>query len=527
LSSGTTVPIIAPDGTPGDIPFERMKEAIAAGAKPAVMIKDPKGNLGYVPADRYHEAVKAGGTVVPLEQQDTQHPGFWAAAGDDVLGAVKGAATLGAAAFGNPTAQNDLEQSIGKTIADAPADWQRRKAAGYSLPYRLAAPAVGMIANVPGMEESAKEGDIGGVAGHMIAGQALAASPLVGEKILPPMIRGAAKGGNALIEKAPGVLGAGIGATAGHATGIPGMGELGALLGAGLGRSALGKIRIPGESFGLPNLGSALREIPIAGAAPASVTGEALKSIKPKPIAPPIQAKLPAGQYEAPASSMRTPAQLGTGVIEGEYLEEPRQPTRGLLERGPISARGGFEPNQPALPSRASGIQLPEKMPERIQPIIKTTASSPLAPLRTISEPTIDASRTNIGKLLNESVGGKPLAPNEPIFDRSKLSGYTPVKSSALKAYKYDPTTREFEGITNTGAHHITGDISPEQAKAFEESSSKGKAWNELRQNGTPVAKVVNGQRIPVKPPKSLSSASPEDDLTPILQESLKKIRSK
>lgn len=64
----STVPVFAPDGSLGDIPYEHLHAAIAAGAKPGVTIKAPDGSIGVVPADHYQEAVKAGGQVVPFGQ---------------------------------------------------------------------------------------------------------------------------------------------------------------------------------------------------------------------------------------------------------------------------------------------------------------------------------------------------------------------------------------------------------------------------------------------------------------------------
>src|ERR1039458_8620285 len=78
--------MFSPDGTLGDIPYEQMKAALAAGAKPGVSIKAPDGSLGVVPADRYQDAAKAGATIVPIKDQETQHPGFWANAADDLQG---------------------------------------------------------------------------------------------------------------------------------------------------------------------------------------------------------------------------------------------------------------------------------------------------------------------------------------------------------------------------------------------------------------------------------------------------------
>jgi hypothetical protein len=166
--------MFSPDGTLGDIPYEQMKAALAAGAKPGVSIKAPDGSLGVVPADRYQDAAKAGATIVPIKDQETQHPGFWANAADDLQG------LLHPSGF-SPYPGMDQEAKSAAATQHAQED-ASRKAAGYSLPYRVGAPiAQAAGANVPGMEQSAAEGDVGGVLGHaaapvatIAAGEALA-----------------------------------------------------------------------------------------------------------------------------------------------------------------------------------------------------------------------------------------------------------------------------------------------------------------------------------------------------------------
>lgn len=62
--------------------------------------------------------------------------------------------------------------------------------------------------------------------------------------------------------------------------------------------------------------------------------------VQPQP-ATPYQPSLRAGQYEAPASPLPPQGQLGEGVIEGEYMDEPSPPPptiRGALPRGQYEA---------------------------------------------------------------------------------------------------------------------------------------------------------------------------------------------
>lgn len=162
VSSAATVPMFSPDGSLGDVPYEQMVAARAAGAKPGVTVKSPDGKLGVIPADRTQDAVKAGATIVPIQQQETQHPGFWASVANDMKG------LLHPSGF-SPYPGTDQEAKSAAADQAAQQD-QARKAAGYSAPYRALAPvaqAVGV--NVPGMEQSAAEGDEAGVYGHAAA----------------------------------------------------------------------------------------------------------------------------------------------------------------------------------------------------------------------------------------------------------------------------------------------------------------------------------------------------------------------
>lgn len=118
----------------------------------------------------------------------------------------------------------------------------------------------------------------------------------------------------------------------------------------------------------------------------------------------------------------------------------------------------------------------------------------------------------HIQRLLSDALGNKPLKPgvalkNQPAAAaKSDLpEGFTPVKSSVLKGYKYDPATQEFEGVTNTGQVYRHAEVTPDQFQKFAAADSKGKAWNELRNNATPLGKVNNGVLQPrIKPSRTI-----------------------
>lgn len=186
------VPMISPNGQPGDIPFEKMRDAMTAGFKPAVIMKSPDGSKsGYIPADKTQEASKAGFKIVPFEQQETQHDGFWSAIGKDLAGIPKGLAATVAEPFRKasigPLARGQEFQAQQQQMGE---DAARRKAEGYGLLYRTAAPIgenlVGV--NAKGMEQSAKEGDVGGVMGHAAAVPAVMAATEGLAKGTPPVV---------------------------------------------------------------------------------------------------------------------------------------------------------------------------------------------------------------------------------------------------------------------------------------------------------------------------------------------------
>lgn len=199
------VPMIAPDGTPGDIPYESMKDAQGKGFKPAVIMKSKEGKLGYIPADRVQEASKGGLQIVPFEQQEIQHPGVWRAIFSDIAsipgGMARGAALLAPPAMVpgmTPQYSDEQKQLLPQTVAQD----QLRKTEGHGLPYRAGAQIAGIATNVPGMEQSAREGDVGGVYGHAASGPIVTAATMLGAKVMPRIARAVAPDPARLYESA-------------------------------------------------------------------------------------------------------------------------------------------------------------------------------------------------------------------------------------------------------------------------------------------------------------------------------------
>lgn len=175
MSTPNLVPVFSPDGTLGDIPYERLKDALTAGAKPGVTVKSPDGKLGVIPADRVPDAAKAGATVVPFEQQETQHPGFWHSLYSDVSGAASG--LYHAAVDPLTETHEDLVKKLHAEQAQEAAPESPERAAHGALYRKLAVPAAEAVGvNVPAMEQSAAEGDPAGVMGHAAAPLAVAAA---------------------------------------------------------------------------------------------------------------------------------------------------------------------------------------------------------------------------------------------------------------------------------------------------------------------------------------------------------------
>jgi hypothetical protein len=92
-----------------------------------------------------------------------------------------------------------------------------------------------------------------------------------------------------------------------------------------------------------------------------------------------------------------------------------------------------------------------------------------------------------MGDQLEKGLGASPpLKPNVPL--RGQISatmkeaapqlpeGHTAVDSTAIRSYKYDPQTQEFEAWPTSGdTAYRYGEVSPDAAKVFQDAPSKGK----------------------------------------------------
>ncbi len=73
----TTVTMLAPDGSSGEIPMDKLQDAQQAGFKVAVHMKSPDGKDGYIPADKVHDAAANGFKMVPMEAPDAVKASYW------------------------------------------------------------------------------------------------------------------------------------------------------------------------------------------------------------------------------------------------------------------------------------------------------------------------------------------------------------------------------------------------------------------------------------------------------------------
>ena len=143
--------------------------------------------------------------------------------------------------------------------------------------------------------------------------------------------------------------------------------------------------------------------------------------------------------------------------------------------------------------------EAPESKPSAAAQPAPVAAATPAAPPAAAPKTTASV----LEQQLNDALGGKKLVPgvplkNQPAAQGVKLpQGFTPVDSSVLKGYKYDPQAQEFTAITNNGQSYTHGEVTPDQVAAFEEADSKGRAWTQAIRNNNPLVRK-NG--VPVKP---------------------------
>lgn len=185
---------------------------------------------------------------------------------------------------------------------------------------------------------------------------------------------------------------------------------------------------------------------------------------------------------ESASVSRDLPYRRGPGEVAPDYIGAPDE--RVLANKGGVIA----------TPQRSRGLSLPSASPSERTDIAKPAIA-----------------RKNVGKAIDSALGVRPIRPGVPVRDQfletpageDLAPGHTPVESSVLKSYSYSPEKKELEFVTKGDPRkvYVYGDVSPDQAEAFKQSQSKGKAWAQFKKQGSPlVATIVNGVRKPVIP---------------------------
>lgn len=520
--STSTVPIFDPSGIARDIPYEQMKDAIAAGGKPGVLMQSPDGKTRVIPAGVMQDAVKAGGKVIPFDQQlATDHPGFWSSVVEDAFSIPKGIiASLPPVqayhAIVHGKEEYDSLTQTGKTteqISDA-----ERKQAGYSVPYRALAPgaanAVGV--NLPAMEHSAEIGDESGVWGHTVVPAATAAAPIAGEA--------AGRTAGAVVNSRVGKSGVVLAKGGAKLADVAAFERLSKAVKTV--KDTAGKLK---DIWTPPEVAPS---VPPAVAAPAPVP----------PIAAPRSLK--PGAYEAPASPLRPPKQLGSGVIEGEYVDEPPVPSKPAianLPAGIYEQRGGFEPNQPALRAKPA-IPLPERFAQaRAElgpdaPLSKVVDRAQQLRIGTTDEPARVPSGESIPRTLS---GGSALRQvltgqdNANLLKIAKSRGLNVTRESQLRPGFADNllinkiindfSDDELSNVRDTFLEskrfrHDFGDVGAEARKTM----SLQTYFPELKLTAAQLKRTESAIAAGKKPP-----VSADEDLVDLLKQSVEDVKKK
>jgi len=286
--------------------------------------------------------------------------------------------------------------------------------------------------------------------------------------------------------------------------------------------------RQPGEGEGIAE--DALRDFALAGAGAPEMEGEAPAARIARPPAPTGPRSLwgvprgaqSAGLGELPVRPpVATPESLGRVPVATE-----RPIARPMNVRGP----GEIAPEMPR-PRAFYGGPKPEPIPPRSGLQLSGEVEAPSR---------IETTPKHVGEVLDNSLNASPLKGNVSLrnqIPRAEPVSQSKAESSVIREHRYDPEARELHVTTksNPPVTYVYGDVDADQAGIMQNATSKGKAWAEFKKGGSPlVAKIVNGQRIPVRPVIAAGDlenadvriARPNEDLTPILKKSVARARA-
>lgn len=127
-------------------------------------------------------------------------------------------------------------------------------------------------------------------------------------------VRGAAQTANAVIPKAGPIVGATVGGAIGHATGIPGAGEIGAVTGGLVSKDMLKNVKVPGENLGLPTSADPMARILTKAERPnGPIRGQSGLPANSQVIPP--SAEAPATATEAPTAPWKAAANTNDPAV--------------------------------------------------------------------------------------------------------------------------------------------------------------------------------------------------------------------
>ncbi len=188
--------MLAPDGTSGEIPMDKVDAATKAGFKRAIEMTSPNGKPGYIPEDRQRDALNAGFKATGAPQR-----GFFGSFADATgLSALGDAITHPRETF---NAINDLPNPNG-VIATAVKNELGRSAAqlkeAWNTPNNQPLKVVDRtLYAIPGIGGALKTADEQAAAGNY-AGAAGSAAGIGTALIAPEVFRGATRGAKVVAE---------------------------------------------------------------------------------------------------------------------------------------------------------------------------------------------------------------------------------------------------------------------------------------------------------------------------------------
>lgn len=391
------------------------------------------------------------------------------ALGGDLAGLAKGILMpRGVSPYPGMDLQN--KQAI---ATESAAQNDSEKKAGYGPLYRgTAAIGSSLGANVPAIEKSAKEGDIPGVYGHSAAIPLVAATTAA---LHTPTGAKAIRTGTELVKG---------GAKLADVAAFDRLSKAGETI---------------GDTFG--KVGSIWRKpepAPIGAPLPAKPAPELLQAnalatggraiISPSYVLGKIPAKAVAPEAPPVYPGARLPEAPPTEVAQARGLAQGGRPIvdqSSALGKIPLTKQPEPVPVAPA----ARAIET--------KPISKVEAAKKLQDLLYDATGAAKPIPTQPNIPLREQMNARPISatPKATIPE-----GHTAVESSALWSYKYDPSTKQFEAWPTSGdVAYRFGDVDPRAAEAFQHAESKGKAFQQIKNSGTLIAKRINGKWESVK----------------------------